>query len=201
VITPARKLDASDLQLVRGTVTGRLDQHYVVSESNGRPERRARRAVSCLVEPVNGDTVLVALGSEQAHILAVLEREQQAGATTLSVDGDLELRAAGKLEMDSEQLTVRASKAEVVLDAVQYAGGVIDAALGRMRTVASTAEIFVDELQQHARQVFRFIDEGEHVRAGTVDYEAKSTLRHHGQNTITTAEELVKVDGGQIHLG
>ncbi len=52
----------------------------------------AKRAVSCLVEPVAEDIVLLALlPNGAAYVLSVLERDEGARAT-LSTDGDLEIR-------------------------------------------------------------------------------------------------------------
>ncbi len=58
-------------------------------------EYRAKRALSCLVEPTAGDFVLVASHPAGAsYVLAVLERDAGA-ATQLSVDGDLNVCLAG----------------------------------------------------------------------------------------------------------
>src|SRR5262245_56281497 len=58
----------------------------------GAFEYDAKRAVSCLVEPIAGDIVLLALAPNgAAYVLAVLEREEGAAAT-LSTEGDLEIR-------------------------------------------------------------------------------------------------------------
>jgi hypothetical protein len=45
------------------------------------------------------------------------------------------------------------------------------------------------------------VAETDHVSAGQIDYEAESTLSLHSKYTLMTAEELVKVDADQIHMG
>ena len=47
----------------------------------------------------------------------------------------------------------------------------------------------------------RRIEESEHVRASRLDYVAKKNMSLRGENTLVTAEELVKLDGAQNHLG
>ena len=50
-------------------------------------------------------------------------------------------------------------------------------------------------------RVRRTVEELDHVRAEQIDYAAKKTMSLHGDNAIVTANELVKVDGEQIHVG
>ena len=47
----------------------------------------------------------------------------------------------------------------------------------------------------------RVVEECDYLRSGEVDYRADKNMSLRGDNTMVTAKELVKVDGGQIHLG
>ena len=49
------------------------------------------------------------------------------------------------------------------------------------------------------KRSYRAVEETDQLRAGQIDYVAKETLSLHGENALLTAEELVKVDGEQIH--
>lgn len=192
--------------LSKGHVTGRLDRHYVVSTSRG--ECRALRAFSCVIRPEVGDTVLLAGDEAQTHLLAVLSRPS-VDVATLDVEGDLRVAPTGRVDIEAEQgvgirtdeLRLAARAGKVSVEAMHYAGGAVEAVLGTVRTVASTSETLVDRLTQKAKRIFRFADETEHVRAGSLDYTAEQTASVQGRNMVLTAEELVKVDGGQIHLG
>jgi hypothetical protein len=62
-------------------------------------------------------------------------------------------------------------------------------------------ETFVVRLLQRASRSYRFVEGGDHVRSGEVDYRAVGNLHLRGKNAVVTAEAVAKVDGGQIHLG
>src|SRR4051812_26455194 len=72
-----------------GTVIRTEGQAFILETEAG--EFRARRATSCLLEPLPGDLVLVAtLSFGASYVLAVLEREEGAPGS-LVVDGDLDI--------------------------------------------------------------------------------------------------------------
>jgi hypothetical protein len=178
----------------------------------------AKRAVSCLVEPVADDIVLVALAPNgAAYVLAVLEREEGAKAT-LSTDGDLELRqrhgrvtiaaqegidliAAKDIRLVGQGLAINASEGNVVVNKLSFVGGLVRAEMDKVKLLAQTFDSVLDRFSQKARNAFRTVQETDQVRAERIDYSATSTMSLHGENALLTAEELVKVDGEQIHLG
>src|ERR1700679_2503231 len=96
----AEKIQFSEAFLEDATVVGREGGAFVVRAGNRRLE--ARRATGCLVEPEEGDRVLLAWLGDERFILSVLARE--AGAPSrLSVEGDMELRVpAGRFVVASQ---------------------------------------------------------------------------------------------------
>ncbi|MNT91215.1 hypothetical protein D3C72_2322770 [compost metagenome] len=62
-------------------------------------------------------------------------------------------------------------------------------------------ETVADRIVQMARNTLRLVDEIDQVRVGHLDCKATDTVRIHGQHTIVTGKELVKVDASQIHMG
>jgi hypothetical protein len=178
----------------------------------------AKRAVSCLVEPVADDIVLVALvPNGAAYVLAVLEREEGAKAT-LSTDGDLELRqrhgrvtiaaqegidliAAKDISLIGQGLQVNAADGNVVLQKLSFVGGLVRAEMEKVKMLAGTFDSVLDRLSQRVKRAYRTVEETDQLRAERIDYSATSTMSLHGENAVVTAEQLVKVDGEQIHLG
>ena len=61
--------------------------------------------------------------------------------------------------------------------------------------------LFAERISQRVKRLYRHVEDFEQLRADKVDYVANKTMSLRGQNTLMTAEELVKVDGEQIHLG
>ncbi len=178
---------------------------------------RARRALSCLIEPLAGDRVLVAFDSPDAvYVLAVLERTSAAPSRVI-FDGDAEIYTpAGRLEfgardgialaspqvveVTSNELRVNAVDASLTVEKAAYAGQWLSACVGSIKLVATSLDAVMDRWTQRVRQSLRRVDELEQVKAGQIDYAARDTLALHGNNALMTAKKLVKVDGEQIHL-
>lgn len=181
-------------------------------------EYEAERAASCLLAPKAGDEVLVCLlPDRRAYVLAVLVRDA-GGKTELAVDGDLKLSAAhgrveivasegvsvvtpSDVEMVAGKLSIRAVAATLASEAMTVVGKSVHQEIERVRVVARTLDATLDRFTQRAKQSFRLIQETDHLRAERMDYRAEKAITMHGEHAIVTAEELVKVDGGQIHLG
>ncbi len=184
----------------------------------GTGDYEAKRAVSCLVEPLVDDVVLLALAPNGgAYVLAVLEREEGAKAT-LSTDGDLEVRqrhgsftvaAQEGIELVSSKdvaviaggLRVNAAEGDVAVQRLSFLGGLVRAEMDTVKMLAATFDSFVERLSQKVKRSYRTVEETDQLHAARIDYTASATMSLHAENSLITAEELVKVDGEQIHLG
>jgi hypothetical protein len=196
-------------------VVRREGERYVVRTA--RNELTVERATSCLVDPDVDDLVLLAMSSDnRAYVLAVLERTGD--ATECRVAGDLHLRVDGgsftvvaeegvelvtpkKLTLLAAEVGARAVVGDVWFERLAYAGTQVKAEVERVKTTVSTLDQVLDRWSQRVKRAYRRVEELEHLRAGQIDYAAEEMLRVHGQNSVITAEKLVKVDGEQIHLG
>jgi hypothetical protein len=190
----------------------------VVHVRTERGDYRARRATSCLLEPRAGDRVLLASGADgRCYVLAVLEREEGAGAE-LSVDGDLSLAArAGQIRMVARDgvslasggdvdvvaggVNVNAAEGSVVVQRLTYVGRLFQSEIEKVKSFAGSLDMVLDRFTQKVKRSYRFVEELDHKRAGQVEHTAEKTMSLRGKNTLVTAEQLVKVDGGQIHFG
>lgn len=175
------------------------------------------RAVSCLVEPMVGDTVLVARGDARAFVTAVLVRE--AGVeTTLAHQGDLkvevkqgrftvvadegvELVTGSTLALLAAKVSLQSPEAQVWVERLAHVGQELHAEVARVRERFGVLDQTIERWSQRAKRVYRTVEELERLKAEQIDYEAAHTVRVHGENTVMTADALVRVDGEQIHLG
>jgi len=179
---------------------------------------RARRAASCLLEPEPGDEVLVSGPAPDClYVIAVLERRTQAPASivfvgdtrlavsggSLSVEADsaVHLEAGERLALTSNAFNLRAKEATTLIDRLNAVGKDLTASIGQVKLIGNLLESFVDRITQFAKGSLRVVEGTDHVRSGVVDYQAEQTVSLRGRQLLATAEELVKVDGGQIHLG
>jgi hypothetical protein len=212
----ARKLDQAGVFQDVGTIVREEGPVFVVRTGSG--DFRARRAVSCLVEPEVDDYVLVSGAPDgRAWVLAVLEREPGAGAS-LTADGDLRIKLpagrfavvaqegvdllSGKdVNVVSGEVKVSAVEGSVTLDRLSYLGSFVRAEVEKIKLAASTFDSVLDRISQKVRRSYRIVAEMDQLRAEQVDHEARQTMSLRARNTLVTAEELVKLDGEQIHLG
>jgi hypothetical protein len=178
----------------------------------------ARRAVSCLIEPVVGDRVLIAGDpADNLFIIAVLER-LDAEPLQIVVDRDLSIGikegrfsiAAGKgvhlvssaeISLTSAELTVNAIKGNIFLDRISYLGRQLFAEIDGIKFVGRVFEAVFERIAHKSRWSYCEVEEIDQVRSGQIDYRAEKNMNLRGQNALVTAEDLVKIDGDQIHLG
>ena len=195
------KPDSHIIQSV-GTAMECSDNGIIVSTRDG--VFCTRRAVSCLVEPMAGDTVLITGDPDnQLFVIAVLQRADTS-SIRISVEGDLtvgiskgrfsvaaghgiDLVSAGEMTMISSELTVNASKGNIFFDQLFYLGRFFDAVLER--------------ISHKVKRSYRIVEEIDQVRSNMIDYRAAKNMSLRGQNTLVTAKDLVKIDSDQIHLG
>jgi len=177
--------------------------------------RVAKRAVSCLVAPEVGDQVLVAV-SEPSFVLAVLEREHDAVA--ISVPGDVRLEVpAGRfsvtaregvdvisgegLAMTAETMQLNAREGGMFFEALTYAGRFLNADLREVKTAIDTVDQVIGRVSERLKNAYRFVEGLDRQQAGHLNIRAEKSAQVRAENTIVSAEELVKLDGDQIHLG
>lgn len=217
----ARKRHQEDVYQTAGVVVREGKGAFCV-RADGL-EIEARRAVSCVIQPEIGDEVLVSfLGSGRAYVLAVLEREERADGEraparmTFDGDMDIELRtgrlgvraarglsltAGSDMELVAGELNVSALSSNVVLQKLSYVGSRIRAEVEGIKTIAGSIDSVLDRFTQRVKRSYRKVEEVDQVKAKEMHYVAEDNLFMSGENTVVTAEELVKVDGDQIHLG
>ncbi|WP_437755346.1 DUF3540 domain-containing protein [Sorangium sp. So ce1389] len=213
-MTAAKKLARSETSLEAGRVE-RVREAVVVRLASGSYE--ARRAKSCLVAPEVGDKVLCAIEPEGVYVLAVLEGREGA-PTRLAADGDIEVQArggqvaicaskrvdiasGGGVAVTGAEVHVRATKGSMAIDELGFFGRLVQAEVAKVALVAQEVDSRLTRLTQRAKRVFRFVEELDQTRAGSVDLRAESMIGIRGENAVVSARVLAKIDGEQIHIG
>jgi hypothetical protein len=211
----AEKIQFSEAFLEDATVVGREGGAFVVRAGNRRLE--ARRATGCLVEPEEGDRVLLAWIGDERFVLSVLVREA-ASPTRLSVEGDMELRVPGgrfivasqegidlttpgETNVTAGKLNVNAVEGKLVVQTLEALGERLEASFSHARILAERVDSIFERLHQRVARSYRFVREMDQLRAGHIDYRADHVARVHAENAVITADDVVKVDGAQVHIG
>ena len=211
-----RALISTEVVQETATVVRRDQESWFVQSGAGLYQ--AKRAVSCLVEPLEGDTVLVASSKAgTCYVLAVLERDQEV-ATRIAVEGDLELQvpdgrfsvaasdgiglvSKSQVSVVSAEVKVNAVEANVALQKATLVGKYLQTEFERIKSFATSFDGIFERFSQRAKNSYRRVEGLDQVKAENVDYNAKKTMNLHGENAVMTARQLVKVDGEQIHMG
>jgi hypothetical protein len=192
------------------------DGAYRVESASSR--FRAGRAASCLLLPEVGDEVL-AVGSAPTHwfVLAVLRRAERGrqklaleGDTVLAVSGgrldiecdrSLNLRSGTTARIDSPRLSIRARVSRMITGKLSITGARAALSFDAIGAVARLVDAVVGRISTSAKHSSRSVEGLDQVHSGTIDYRAENMLGLHAQHLAATAKNVVKVDGGQIHLG
>lgn len=200
------------------TVVGRQpDGCWQLEHPHAGRARSARRAASCLLEPAVGDTVwVVGEPGQEGWVLAVLERAE-GSATTLTVPGDLSVAATGRLtlagaegvdltsakglRLHGDAMEVQARTAHVTLRDLTVLARTVFASLVEVTRVGRVLQLLVDRVTQRSQHSVRAIEGLDSTRAGTVDLRAQGRANIQATHALVNGKDLVKMDGGQIHLG
>lgn len=194
-----------------GVVSAVVDRDLIVSH-DGRSSL-AHRAASCLIAPRPGDAVLLARVETRIFALAVLEQAggdreiDVAGALVLrasnvSIEADEDVRLRGRgLRLAGKTLSLAAEQASWAAEQLQLFANTLEIETTRMRQVASFSEIVIESVKETLGRSYREIEEGEHVKAGTLTFSLRGMLRAHAGTALVTAKKLVKMSADQIHLG
>ena len=59
----------------------------------------------------------------------------------------------------------------------------------------------IERVTHKLKRSYRIVEEVDCVRSREMDYRATNNVSIRGKNALVTAEELVKLDGSQIHVG
>ena len=209
----AAKLEEPQVFQAMGTVVRVEGPTFVVRSREG--DLRCRRAVSCLVEPLLHDYVLVGGQGQASYVLSVLERESR--DAQLSCEGDLTVKVASRfavvasegvdlvtpkhLNLTAAEVGVQASRAKLIASEILAIGSEVVGELANVKLKGTFLDKVFERVTERVQRSFRRVEEIDQLKAKQMDYLAEETLCLRSENMVAVAQELVKVDGEQIHFG
>ncbi|MEW5723554.1 MAG: DUF3540 domain-containing protein [Thermodesulfobacteriota bacterium] len=205
----ARLWEAPQPDLRYGEVVGRCGQDFWVETGLGR--LRAGRALGCLVLPRLGDRVLLSADAAgECWVLSVLSRGEAGesgtdllfeGPVNLRVEGGLTIAAREELAWTANKITVSAHEAEASVGKVSFLGQTLEAQFEWIKAVAVRVDQVFERLTQRLFESLRFVREHEEVQTGSTRLLVEDTFTVQARNAVHQAEEIYKIDAGQVHLG
>lgn len=158
----------------------------------------ASQAMSCLVTPQLGDTVLYWHDNQQRWILAVLKAQQSAEnkAHNKNINDLNQPRTVSLPNQQAMQISAR----KLLLNAqhtmqLNSMGNIqLNAVVGKLMLNAKHCVYSIQEsLMQIARTLLQ--------RSDYIDHQANKVLKSHAQQQLMTADKDVKIDAKRINMG
>ncbi|WP_027184845.1 DUF3540 domain-containing protein [Desulfovibrio inopinatus] len=201
--------------MLTGRIEGRIDAIYTLRSTHG--VYQAHKAVSCLIEPETGDTVLCGK-DEVGHlfILAILMRPNATPSKIAFPDGVSVSAPGNRFDIDAEHVAIQAN------DTLQLAGrsthldadetvmrtrtfslfsSILHAGVGIAEVIAESLDSVCDRVVARSKCSYRYVEELEQACLGRFRCLVDGSLFMRGRKASLNAEETVTIDGEEVHLG
>lgn len=205
--TPAPAPAVAGTALAVGTITASDGGRLTVAA--GGISLEARRAVSCLIEPAVGDTVLLlADGRVGQRVLAVLDRDAATALTLTAGDGrgltiaapDITLSADRRLSATAPETALVGQSLSVRVERASLVGRVVEATADTLKTVALTLMSVAERWTASAGTSTRLVHGTDTVQARDLVYQASETAVVRGTRASVSAVDDVVVTGARISM-
>ena len=197
------------------TVTGRADDWFF---TQGMSAVRLKRAVSCLIEPQLGDTVLIFdAGLENiSFITAVLVSRAEStskvclpgGASIETIEQQLTINAENislkgnaSVSLHSVHIDVNANAATLNVSHLQSWSESIETHAMRATFTIKTLTTRVNQAISRIRNSWRKVAELDETQAGRVSVVVEGHHQLKAEHVTTQAQGFVRIDGKKIDLG
>ncbi len=215
---PAENIQNFSSDFVSAEIIDVEDNKYRLKTVSGIVE--AGLALSCLVKPEPGDCVkITADTNSEYYILFILTRpgnKNRQMTLSFNTDVNLEVKNGGlqvlskknislnaqqKIDMTSSEHNVTSNQTNIITERLSFLGKKVSSQIEKMKHVCSEIDCFFDRIVQNIKTSFRYVDEHDEVQTGSSRHLVNETLTVQSKNTIHLAEEQLKMDAEQIHLG
>jgi hypothetical protein len=210
----AKQLNEEEFIMTSGIVGIRKDGKIPVRTAKGLV--LTVRAAGCLLEPEEGNTVLIAENSfGGGYILTVLERNNEKPAM-LGMSGDITFKAGGNITISGENIAIageesmditapsfslRSQEGSVETENMNLTGKHFSADLKSVKTILGSLESSVGRLVQRITRYYSRIDELADMRFKKLHCFVRDTLSMKGRDITVRAEKNINMDGKKINVG
>ena len=213
----AEKLKTGQPELSYGRIVATGPDGFSVSTNLGLFQ--AGVAVSCVIRPEVEDEVLLCLDSSGGcRILSILSRTGENALRDMTFDGPVRISAAGGglalyareevtlasetgLSLAAPEMEIDSFKATARVEQMTFLGKSFSSQVERLKTVADAVDSICRRMVQRLNSSYRYVEEHEEVQSASTRLLVEGTLTMQTGNTLHTADEHVKIDAEQIHLG
>lgn len=153
----------------------------------------ARRAVSCLIEPVSGDSVLTAEVEGRLYVLAVLERQ--------NIEAPLSIETPGELVVSAKRVSIKAGVFDLVTEAANLVGNAFNSLFRTSKRVSGTDEMIAESSSVSAHQRVSIIEGADVHKAGVFSQNIESAMTQSAHAAVVTAKTDIRLNAERINVG
>lgn len=170
----------------RVVTLGRRDDGSLMAAES--PATELQIAVSCLIEPQAGDSVCVLLSDNVWWITDVLScRDKSRPLVLRSAHASMSIEAASLSLHASQRLTLKSPSLTLMSQTSRWLADKMVQIAGHLQTRCKSAE--------------RLVVESDRVEAEHIQHQAKASYRVDSELTAVNGRSVLKIDGGQVHVG
>jgi len=177
-------------QPITATIENIEGNYYTLK--NNQISLKAKKALSCMIEPSIGDKVMACQYDEDTYIVAVLE--SMTSTTVSIVADDINLNAQNSINSFAQ-------KANVVIAEVSFLTKLLSLKSHAVNLISSTYSSITDTLTLKSKNVHQMVE-------GHMEQQMKSSRRvvkgsdiHQVEESVTISKGQIKIDAEQINMG
>ena len=192
---------AQTTRLLVGQVISVVDDTFRL-KINGGASMAAHKAVSCVLQPCVGDTVMCSSSSAGLHVLHILKRESNRHPAVISVPGAPSLSLEQTVvEVRAENLTADVRRIRARSDELHLVTRLTNLVTGGMELVADRLKRICRMEMSSAEDSVRTVENTDTLRTGRMLREASEIISHRSEIAVIEARGDVRVNGERITMG
>jgi len=185
--------------MIKGTVQ-KIELDVLTVVSNGVP-LRAKKAFSCLVEPLVNDKVSLFIDTEDVYITAILERKENSVLEIVAENGISLIAKDGDITLNTEQsINSFSQKANVVISEVSFLSTVVTLKSKTMNIITDVYQGLMDNVTLRHKSLNKFVDGHEEHQSLSSRRVIKGSDIHQVEESITTVDGQMKIDAKLINI-
>ncbi len=194
--------------LEEATVESVSESGVLVASPNGI--ERASTAVSCLVKPCVGDTVLLSrVAPSRLYILAILERSAATGEdVSLEFSGSVSISSAENVTIASKHTKVAGQELDLVGRDLSFTSNTLKSfsdstmlSSKTMRFASQTLNVIGQHMSRHLKSFVSMVSDHEVRKAGNVTEQVTEFKLDQSKHSIIDVRKDLKIDAERIHMG
>lgn len=172
-----------------------LSNYEIIDENS---LREGVLSASCFAIPRVGDKVLGFYDGNQYWIIAILA---SFGTCNLTIQGsDVEVDAKN-FSLSAKEINTSSAEWNASHHSISIFSLDFIANIASMEWIGKKISAWIDLVLCNSRRTIRNVSEIETIQCGTYDLQVKESAVLSSGNTVITAQNLIKIDGEQVHVG